>query len=170
LRRPQDAPKGPVGWSRLYDRAVPEALAFQAVLVPHSARTDPEESVVRTIAIRDDQTLEQLHEALRLAFGWADSHLYSFWLSGKFWDDAGEYTVPYELEKTGKPAASARVPIGELGLRKGKTIAYVFDFGDEWRLLLKVIDRWRAGDESYPMLVEAEGVPPPQYPELDEDE
>ena len=70
----------------------------------------------------------------------------------------------------GKPKASARVAIGELGLRKGQTIAYLFDFGDEWRLPLKLVDRWDADDGSYPMLVEAEGTPPPQYPELDEDE
>lgn len=76
------------------DRVVPEALAFQACLVRYSPGTgEPESPVVRTIAIRADQTLEQLHEALRLAFGWADPHLYSFWLTGKFWDDTGEYTA-----------------------------------------------------------------------------
>ena len=47
---------------------------------------------------------------------------------------------------------SGRVPLSGLGLRKRKTIAYLFDFGDEWRLLLKVVDRWEAGEESYPML------------------
>lgn len=56
----------------------------------------------------------------------------------------------------------------ELGLRKGKALAYLFDFGDEWRLLLKVVDRWAAGEETYPMLVEAEGVPPRQYAPLEE--
>ncbi|MBA3375214.1 MAG: hypothetical protein H0U00_05285 [Actinobacteria bacterium] len=77
---------------------MPQALAFQAVLVPYSPLAGaPDAPAVRTIAIRDDQTLEQLHEALRLAFGWADPHLYSFWLSGKFWDDAGEYTAPFEV-------------------------------------------------------------------------
>ena len=66
-----------------YDRVV-QALAFQAVLVPYSALTSkPESAVVRTIAMREDQTLEQLHEALRLTFGWADPHLYSFWLTGR---------------------------------------------------------------------------------------
>lgn len=148
-----------------------EAFAFQAVLVPFSPLTGkPESPVVRTIAVREDQTLEQLHEALRLAFGWADPHLYSFWLSGKFWDgEETEYTAPFEVEEMGKEKKSARVPIGELGLRKGKTIAYLFDFGDEWRLLLKVVDHWPAGDESYPMLVEADGTPPPQYPDLEDD-
>lgn len=147
-----------------------EAFAFQAVLVPYSPLTPaPDGPVVRTIAVRADQTLEQLHEALRLAFGWADPHLYSFWLSGKFWDgEETEYTAPFEVDEMGKEKKSARTPIAELGLRKGKTIAYLFDFGDEWRLLLRVVDRWAAGDESYPMLVEAEGSPPPQYLDLDE--
>lgn len=51
-----------------------EAFAFQAVLVPYAPFVDwPAEPVVRTIAVREDQTLEQLHEALRIA-GWADAH------------------------------------------------------------------------------------------------
>ena len=149
-----------------------QAFAFQAAIVPYSPATgEPESPVVRTIALREDQTLEQLHEALRLAFGWADPHLYSFWLSGRFWDGPEtEYTAPFEVDEMGKPRQSARVPIGKLGLRKGKTIAYLFDFGDEWRVPLKVVDRWEAADDVYPMLVEAEGVPPPQYPELDEND
>jgi hypothetical protein len=139
------------------------ALAFQAALVGEP------DVVVRTIAMREDQTLEQLHEALRLAFGWADPHLYSFWVGSKFWDsEAGEYTAPFEVEEMGKDKRSARTPIAELGLRKGRSLAYVFDFGDEWRLLLKVADTWDAEDDAYPMLVEAHGTPPPQYPELDE--
>ncbi|HLF68446.1 MAG TPA: hypothetical protein VI503_03805, partial [Gaiellaceae bacterium] len=100
----------------------------------------------------------------------AEPHLYSFWLSGNFWDgEETEYTAPFAIEETGTAKKTARVPIGELGLRKGKRIAYVFDFGNEWWLLLKVVDRWEAEDESYPMLVEAVGTPPPQYPDFDED-
>lgn len=61
-----------------------EAFAFRTVFVRLSLETgELEGPVVRTIAVREDQTLEQLHEALRLTFGWGDPHLYSFWLSGK---------------------------------------------------------------------------------------
>jgi hypothetical protein len=49
-------------------------------------------------------------------------------------------------------------------------LAYVFDFGDQWQLRLKVEDRWDAGDEAYPMLLEADGVPPPQYADYWDDE
>jgi hypothetical protein len=140
-------------------------LAIQAVLAEPPVPQAADEVVVRTIAIREDQTLEQLHEALRLAFGWAETHLYSFWPSGRFWDTEGEeYTAPVELEERGEHARSARTPIAELRLRKGRSLAYLFDYGDEWRLFLEVVDTWPADDEScYPMLVEATGTPPPQY-------
>jgi hypothetical protein len=129
-----------------------------------------DEPVVRTIAVREDQTLEQLHEALRLAFGWADPHLYSFWIGGTHWSsDAPEYTAPFELEDMGKDKLSARTPLGELGLKKGSKLAYLFDFGDEWHLHLEVVDVWTADEGSYTMLVEAEGFPPPQYAPVDED-
>jgi hypothetical protein len=131
-------------------------LAFQAKL----------DGVVRTIAVREDQTLEQLHETLRLAFGWGDPHLYSFWPGGRFREGV-EYAAPFELEESGGDVRSARARLSELGLRKGSTIAYLFDYGDEWQLLLKLVETWPADDGSYPMLVEAEGVPPPQYPKDD---
>lgn len=147
-------------------------LAVEAVIVPYSSLTPaPVGRVVRTIAIREDQTFEQLHEALRLAFGWYDAHLYSFWVGGDFWDrTAPEYTAPFEIEEAGKDKLSARTPVRKAGLKKGSRLSYLFDYGDEWRLALRVVDTWPAGDASYPMLVDAAGIPPPQYPDLDEDE
>lgn len=147
-------------------------LALQATLAEPPPLFEPlEEPVLRTIAISEEQTLEQLHEALRLAFGWADPHLYSFWVGGTHWDrEAPEYIAPFEVEEMEPEKLSARVPIGELTLKKGSTLAYPFDFGDQWRLDLEVVDSWAADDGSYPMLIEAEGMPPPQYPPLDEDE
>jgi hypothetical protein len=152
-----------------------EAFAFEAVLVPYAPRPDWPDGmdgpVVRTIAVRDDQTLEHLHEALRLAFGWAEPHLSAFWMSGRWWDhEAVRYEAPFELDPDDERARSARTPLGEIGLRKGKRLSYVFDFGDEWRLMLRVVDRWKAGDQTYPMLLEAEGVLPPQYPPLEDDD
>jgi hypothetical protein len=92
-------------------------------------------------------------------------------MGGRWWDEASvRYQTPFELDAEEDMVRSGRVALSELGFRRGKTMAYVFDFGDEWRLLLKIVDRWEAGEESYPMLVEALGVPPPQYAPLDEDE
>lgn len=147
-----------------------DVLAFRAVLAPYGPWSTTDDPVVRTVAVRSDQTLEQLHEALRLAFGWADPHMYAFWTSGKWWDREGVcYQTPFELDPDNERIRSGHVPISELRLRRGSTLAYLFDFGDEWRLLLKVVDRWAAGDEYYPQLVEAEGTAPPQYPPLEDE-
>ena len=147
-----------------------EAFAFRAVLVPYGPASETGEPVVRTVAVRDDQTLEQLHEALRLAFGWADPHMYAFWTSGTWWDrESVCYQSPFELDPDDERIRSGRVPISELHLRRGSTLAYLFDFGDEWRLLLTVVDRWKTDGEFYPQLVEADGAAPPQYPPLDDE-
>jgi hypothetical protein len=116
--------------------------------------------------VREDQTLEQLHEALRLAFDWADPHLYCNWMSGTFWDpESIRYQAPLELEDGD---LSTRLEIRELHLKKGARMAYLFDFGDEWRVQLHLVDSWPAGEQSYPMLVDAEGIAPPQYSDTDE--
>jgi hypothetical protein len=138
------------------------AHVFQAKL-----RADPR--VTRTVALAEEQTLEELHELLRAEFGWDDPHLYSFWLSGRFWDGPGtEYAAPFELEESG--AKSASTPIGELGLEQGQRIAYLFDYGDNWEVELKVAEIREAGEETYPQVLEAVGEAPPQYEPLDEDE
>ena len=65
-----------------------------------SARLDGWKGVHRTIAVRADQTLAVLHDALRVAFDWDDDHRYAFWLSGKFWGrDDTEYVRPVALFK-----------------------------------------------------------------------
>ncbi len=149
-----------------------QVFAFQVVLVPYAPNVEwPAGPVMRTIAVREDQTLEQLHEALRLAFGWADPHMYAFWMSGRWWDgESVRYQTPYELDPDDDRVRSGRTALNELGLRTGKSLAYLFDFGDEWRLLLKVVDCWEAGEDTYPMLIGAEGVPPPQYAPLEEED
>src|SRR5207248_6313535 len=95
--------------------------------------------VRRTIAVRDDQTLVDVHHALQAAFGWDDDHLYSFWLKGEFWaPDGSEYTHPFHAAEPnlfgalaiGEAPGSAAVRLDRLELKQGQRIAYLFDFGD----------------------------------------
>jgi hypothetical protein len=127
------------------------ALVFAAELV--NVR-----GVRARLAVLERQPLTALHDAIQEAFGWFDDHLYSFWLDGRFWGDE-EVTspvVPDEAERT------ADVPIAELDLRVGQRLAYVFDFGDEWRVRLTVKERVAATGE-HPRVLELRGTPPPQY-------
>ncbi len=140
---------------------------MQAILRFDAALADFR-GVSRTIEVREDQTLADLHEGLREAFQWADDHLYSFWLDGRFWGSRStEYTAPVEPDED---VATADVVLSELGLKSGAEIAYVFDFGDNWRVSLRLAGRADDDGARYPRVVAAEGDAPPQYPDPDEDE
>jgi hypothetical protein len=133
------------------------ALVFDAELVDVRG-------VRARLAVLERQPLTALHDSIQEAFGWFDDHLYSFWLDGRFWGDE-EVTsplVPDEAEHT------ADVPIAELHLRIGQRIAYVFDFGDEWRVRLTVRERIAAEAGDHPRVLELRGTPPPQYAAIDD--
>jgi hypothetical protein len=139
---------------------VTEALVFDAELVGHPG-------VRRKIAVAADQTLEDVHGTLREAFEWDDDHLYSFWLDGEFWSDpAAEYTAPFEPEPG---TQTAEATLASLDLQPGREIAYVFDFGDEWRVRLKVAERRPVDEERLPAVIERVGDAPPQYVDDEDD-
>ena len=127
------------------------------------ARLVDYEGVGCTLAVRASQTLEHLHRALRRAFNWYDDHLYSFWLSGVHWDGPEtEFTAPYELAESGAQSAATR--LSNLDLQPGRPVAYVFDFGDQWRVLIELSERVSPEPGvRYPKVLERRGEPPPQY-------
>ena len=50
--------------------------------------------VWRKIEIGAEQTLEALHFAIQNAYDWDADHLYSFFMSGRAWDEKSEYRLP----------------------------------------------------------------------------
>jgi hypothetical protein len=118
------------------------------------------------VAVGADQHLTALHDAIQEAFGWWDDHLYSFWLDGRFWgDEQAEYTSPVVPDEAPQ---TADVPLAELGLQVGQKIAYVFDFGDEWRVKLALREHAEPDGGTYPRVLLRKGTAPPQYAALDE--
>jgi len=118
--------------------------------------------VRRVIAVRDDLTLVDLHYALQSAFGWDDDHLYAFWLGGRFWTSSDEhFTRP--CGQYARSARSAAITLEQLGLAEGRRVAYVFDFGDEWRVRLRVHEVMADDGSPSPRLLQAIGTAPPQY-------
>jgi hypothetical protein len=95
------------------------------------------------VAVAGHEHLSELHEAIQQAFNWEDDHLYSFWLDGEFWSRDGEELV--RPGTTDTDSRTADVPVGELRLKIGSQIAYVFDYGDEWRVMLTLRERADGG-------------------------
>lgn len=158
------AARSAAGLDHASSRGTSAVLVFDAALV--SGLAVDVRGVSARVAVRADQHLTALHDALQEAFGWLDDHLYSFWLDGRFWGDhAVAYTSPFTLDG---PPQTAEVPIVTLELAVGATIAYVFDFGDEWRVRLTLVEQVDADGGAYPRVLDREGTAPPQYPDLDD--
>ena len=136
--------------------------------------------ISRTIALRGDQTLDDLHEAIFAAFDRYDEHLYSFYFPkaptwrGTPGPKPKEYTAPQMFDAPGPLADKSRrdasaTKLDDLRLRPGGKFEYLFDFGDSW---------WHEGTVEavnpsvprarYPQIRESRGASPPQYEAVDE--
>jgi hypothetical protein len=118
----------------------------------------------RKIEISSTHTLLDLHNAIQNAFQFDSDHLYSFFMDGIPWSDE-KFSSPYEDE--GPHVDEVR--IGELGLAKGQTILYLFDYGDEWRfsVTLEEIQQDKPHPKK-PRIIESKGKNPEQYPNWEE--
>jgi len=134
-------------------------------------------TVARTIQIRSDQTLEDLHEAIFNAFDRFDEHMYEFQIGGKGPMDrkARRYVLSAAMDDPfddRKPAGDVtRTTLGSLGLKVDQPFGYWFDFGDDWWhqiTILAIHDEVPRG--RYPKVTQKTGESPPQYIDWDEEE
>lgn len=132
-------------------------------------------SVVRTIAIRGDQTLEALHECIFAAFGRDDPHMYEFQMGKGPMDPKGpRYVLPMAAGDDDGPPILGTVDtttIDSMNLKVGRKFGYWFDFGDDWHHQIDV-EAIAVGPSTgrYPRVVSKVGASPPQYVDWDGEE
>jgi hypothetical protein len=167
-------PKAPPSLPREYDpqygrrRARPSARARKGSVkswtfrVNHRAAPD----AWCDIELAEDQNLEDLHLQIQVAFGWADDHLYSFFIG----DDTGE-----KASEVGSPWSDTilhthLVQIGELGMAPGRLLLYLFDYGDNHEFDVEIIDlNPLAPKGKYPKILTYPQDAPSQYPDYDDE-
>jgi hypothetical protein len=129
--------------------------------------------ISRTIQIRGEQTLADLHQAIFEAFDREEEHLYEFQIGGKGPMDpkARRYGLN-DKEGDDKPARDVKhSTIASLVLRVNQAFGYWFDFGDDWWHQINVVAiEEKAGRGKYPKVVKRTGKSPPQYVDWDEEE
>ncbi len=130
--------------------------------------------VSRTIQIRGDQTLEDLHETIFAAFDREEQHMYEFQVGGKgpMDPDARRYVLhadENDLLSGKKPAGEVhRTTIESLGLKVNEPFGYWFDFGDNWWHQITVVAIGeKAGPGEFPRVIQRIGESPPQYIDWD---
>ena len=139
------------------------------------ARKNP--VIARTIQVRGDQSLEDLHHAIFDAFDREEEHMYEFRVGGKGPMDrqARRYVLPMAVDEPfsdRKPAGDlTRTTMGLLGLKVGDAFSYWFDFGDDWWHQINVVAMEDAAPRGrYPKVTKRVGESPPQYADGDEEE
>ncbi|MBP9904505.1 MAG: plasmid pRiA4b ORF-3 family protein [Rhodoferax sp.] len=118
----------PKSTTKTTPKAVPSVFTLRVEL----AESVP--TIWRKIEIDSRATLEVLHHILQAAMGWTDSHLHEFEIAGK------RYAKPEEDEYGDFPDTldEAQFTLKDL-VKKGKTFAYLYDFGDGWRHNITVV-------------------------------
>lgn len=100
-------------------------------------------SIWRLLDLRSDLPLDALHQVIQVAFDWTDSHLHRFSIGGRpFRDGSQQFLCPYDAEEgeeadDGWPLAS-EVRLDETMHDAGDLLYYVYDYGDNWELTLRL--------------------------------
>ena len=135
--------------------------------------------VWRTIALRGDRTLDDLHQAIFEAFDRDDPHLYSFYFpkapgrGARSGPQPKEYTAPPMFDEPDPYGVenqinAAKARLDELKLKAGQRFEYLFDFGDSWRHEVVVETIGPVAPDARYGVLEKKGASPPQYEDVDE--
>lgn len=165
LNKPTDQ-----GTAKLYTL---EVFIISGPITEKFAKKNP--VISRTVQIRGDQTLADLHQAIFDAFDRFDEHLYEFQFGkGPMDPKAPRYVLPHadDMDMGNGKRPDGRVDqttIESLGLEVGRSFGYRFDFGDDWwhQINVEAIeDKMPKG--KLPKVTKKVGKSPPQYPDEDE--
>ncbi|WP_310608257.1 plasmid pRiA4b ORF-3 family protein [Buttiauxella brennerae] len=85
---------------------------------------DSNPAIWRRFVVPGFITLDRLHDVIQTIMGWEESHLHEFVFKKE------RYTAMPEPASNVKEEGLVR--LGELLKRKGNSLTYIYDFGDDW--------------------------------------
>ncbi len=166
---------GDHGFIKQEDEEVPEE--YDSIHVLKVALMD-DRRTYRSIGIRGNQSLKDLHFAIFQAFEMKEMHLYSFFLplgpttSKRKIMESIEFTDPLAVFPTAgnEQYDASLIAIANLDLALKQKFYYLFDWGDEWWFELTYQGVKDIDIENPPEVIQKKGESPPQYPDYgDED-
>lgn len=122
---------------------------------------DARPAIWRRLDLRSNLTLDVLHQVLQVAFDWTDSHLHRFSIGGAaFAHDSQVFLGTYD-EDDGLPAAETR--LDETLAEPGDILNYLYDYGDNWELTLR-LEEVLPAEKNCPaaIVVDGERAAPPE--------
>ena len=110
----------------------------------------------KTIEVKEDFSLQNLHIYIQKIIEFDNDHLYEFYVGKNPRNKT--YSVPNKTK------------LNEIYPLTGQKIYYLFDFGDSWLFQFKKSRKKKTANNqlNYPVLIESFGVNPEQYPEYED--
>ena len=132
---------------------------FRAIL-------DAEEDIFRDVAIQEEATLEDLHNALVNAFGFDGLEVASFYTCDDTWNQEDEIPMFDTGDTPGEQKTMSDYTLNQLLDQENTKIIYVYDFINMWTFLVELaaIEEAKVG-EIYPSLLFSHGELPETAPD-----
>lgn len=132
---------------------------FRAILDTH-------EDVFRDLEIQADATLEDLHNILTQAFGFAGQEMASFYISNDQWEQGEEIALFDMSEEPGSVRIMEETALDDVVHTNQTKLIYVYDFLNMWTFLVELAEVAEPEDgRSYPNLMFAHGHIPDEAPD-----
>jgi len=139
----------------------------------HIFRVSLRAKIYRDIEIPSDRSLYDLAEAIVRAYGFDLDHAFGFFpkLTGNIFDAKPRYELFADMGEGGDSLSVKKTMVAQAFPKVGKTMTFLFDYGDEWRFRVEVLALGeRQPRKRYPGVVASVGKAPPQYPDLDDED
>ena len=127
---------------------------------------DTHEDVFRDIEIEAVANLEDLHNTITQAFGFAGQEMASFYVSNDLWEQGEEIALFEMSEVPGSIRIMSETSIKDVTHQKQTKLIYVYDFLNMWTFLVELAEiADRQEGLAYPNLMFAHGVIPEEAPD-----
>lgn len=126
---------------------------------------DTDEHVFRDLEIREDDTMEDLHNAIAQSFGFDGMEMASFYISDNNWNQGEEISMFDTGEEDGV-RLMGETAINDVVFEMQTKLIYIYDFLNMWTFLVELAEIVDAtpGAE-YPNLMFVHGQLPEEAPE-----
>jgi hypothetical protein len=99
---------------------------------------DSEEDIFRDIAILEDDTLEDLHNAIFNSFGFDGMEVASFYTCDDTWNQEDEISLFDTGDVIGEQKIMSDYPLSDILDQQNTKIIYVYDFINMWTFLVEL--------------------------------
>ncbi|MFT3888046.1 MAG: plasmid pRiA4b ORF-3 family protein [Arachnia sp.] len=149
-----------------FAREQPKLLRKRPKRVAYVVRLDLDDvrpPIWRRLRLASDLMLDEVHDIIQTAMGWADCHLHHFVMGPDTRDlRRAHFLAPFDIEEGDEGIPESDVRLDQVLGKPGQRLFYEYDFGDGWwhTLKLEKVGSWVDGDPDASCVTGRRACPP----------